>query len=266
MELGRRVVEPGGEMKGSAAAPTTVNVFFGDEDEEGKAADADQEPRRHPAGRERSQQSRPKSASCRIRTVVSSRKPGLRRGRSCHGRRRFGAGPGCFGEGEAPPFHDRIQAAHSPRSRSVQGLRRGWGYSQTGRPVFLKPDLEGLAKKKRGPKAKPEDPRVKELEREDARLKRRVKGPVQQVRGCLQVVLRIRGHHELPTYLRPEALTTHRKGHAVALIRLSLCRHSARLIFRLPYRPRLASQAAFTRTSRRSRSCSRSLSGRENQP
>ena len=52
----------------------------------------------------------------------------------------------------------------------------------------------------------------------------RVKGPVQQVRGCLQVVLRIRGHHELPTYLRPEALTTHRKGHAVAPIRLSLCR------------------------------------------
>ncbi len=34
--------------------------------------------------------------------------------------------------------------------------------------------FEGLAKKKRGPKAKPEDPRVKELEREDARLKRRL--------------------------------------------------------------------------------------------
>ncbi len=33
---------------------------------------------------------------------------------------------------------------------------------------------EGLAKKKRGPKAKPEDPRVKQLERENARLKRRL--------------------------------------------------------------------------------------------
>ena len=33
---------------------------------------------------------------------------------------------------------------------------------------------EGLGKQKRGPKAKPEDPRVKELERENARLKRRL--------------------------------------------------------------------------------------------
>ena len=33
---------------------------------------------------------------------------------------------------------------------------------------------EGLAKQKRGPKAKPEDPRVKELARENARLKRRL--------------------------------------------------------------------------------------------
>ena len=33
---------------------------------------------------------------------------------------------------------------------------------------------EGLAKQKRGPKAKPKNPRVKELERENARLKRRL--------------------------------------------------------------------------------------------
>ena len=33
---------------------------------------------------------------------------------------------------------------------------------------------EGLAKKKRGPKGKQEDPRVKELERENARLKKRL--------------------------------------------------------------------------------------------
>ena len=33
---------------------------------------------------------------------------------------------------------------------------------------------EGLAKQKRGPQAKQEDPRVKELERENARLKRRL--------------------------------------------------------------------------------------------
>ena len=36
-EFGRRVVEPGGEMEGSAAAPTIVEINFGDEDEEGKA-------------------------------------------------------------------------------------------------------------------------------------------------------------------------------------------------------------------------------------
>jgi len=33
---------------------------------------------------------------------------------------------------------------------------------------------EGLARRKRGPKAKPQDPRLKELERENVRLKRRL--------------------------------------------------------------------------------------------
>ena len=34
-EFGRRVVEPGGEMKGSAAALAIIKINFGDEDEEG---------------------------------------------------------------------------------------------------------------------------------------------------------------------------------------------------------------------------------------
>ena len=36
-EFGRRVVEPGGEMKGFAVAPAIIHVFFGDGDEKRKA-------------------------------------------------------------------------------------------------------------------------------------------------------------------------------------------------------------------------------------
>jgi transposase-like protein len=62
--------------------------------------------------------------------------------------------------------------------------------------------LEGLRSKKRGPKAKAVDPRVKRLERENARLKRKLEqaetiiGIQKKVAGILGIPLRTSEHDE----------------------------------------------------------------------
>ena len=61
---------------------------------------------------------------------------------------------------------------------------------------------EGLAKKKRGPKAKPEDPRVKQLERENARLKRRL----QRAEAMLEIQKKASEHPPEPARRRRQRL------------------------------------------------------------